>query len=503
MARLYSAKMKRFLRPTDFNRLRWLRIHSIAILFVFAACGDRVILLECPLGTMPQGSTCVPYEPPQDIYVPPLADGLGDFAVESETTVSSDATAEVGHLDTDAKPADVTVAEPAIGSPCVKAADCGEGGTCLNWPGGYCSRLDCTVATCPDGSHCVPVSGGNSACLRGCDQDTDCSNLPQQACKQASTAGGPTSVRVCYGLSEEAGPIGAHCQSPSDCEGPALCEALSPDGYCSLSDCESSGCPQGARCARLQGHYFCMRECASDGDCAGGDEGEQTCLSLKDPDKKPIDVCSPGGGDQVIGEACVSDIECTSAECLILGAGRCSQSKAPCDTELDCGGAEFCNAGPQNTVGYCSGNCSLNLPCPGAGFCALSNDLNTGICRAACPSGTDAGSCPVDDGFSCVYGVPLGAISGKFLCHIAQAGEVGSPCTNNEDCPAGSCSGGSENVCIQPCSADFECPFPGTCHKDADGSTMCRPTCLSASDCSGKAVCEPAMGGQANACIEL
>ena len=460
------------------------------------------MLLECPLGTMPEGSQCVPYQAVPDTYEPPEPDGLADFAIAEDLDEPADIQAGV---DTQAVelPTTEDTLQPTVGvgSPCVKGADCGEGWACLNWPGGYCSLLDCSATSCPTGSVCTAVSGGNVACLRLCENDSDCPNVAQQACKHALPTLSGQLEKVCFGLSDNAGFVGAECQGPSECQGPALCEAISPNGYCSIAECKETGCPEGSTCARLQGLYFCLRNCDEATDCYQSVTQEQSCVSLKDVDKKPVDVCSPGEGEQGVGDACVSDVECKSATCQILGEGRCSQSDKPCDSESDCDGAEFCNTGPQTKVGYCTGQCSLNAPCAGAGFCALSEDIATGTCRSTCPSGSDPGNCPINDGFSCIYGVPLGEFSGKYLCDFLAPGDVGSSCTADVDCPGGSCTGGEYGVCIRPCSADYGCPFPGTCVKDDEGGTTCRPSCLSASDCQPGEDCAPALGGLTNACV--
>ena len=178
--------------------------------------------------------------------------------------------------------------------------------------------------------------------------------------------------------------------------------------------------------------------------------------------------------------------------------GRCKSDK-PCDSESVVTEQNFATQDPR-PKGYCTGQCSLNALC-GCRAGALSEDIVTGTCRSTCPSGSDPGNCPINDGFSCIYGVPLGEFSGKYLCDFLAPGDVGSSCTADVDCPGGSCTGGEYGVCIRPCSADYGCPFPGTCVKDDEGGTTCRPSCLSASDCQPGEDCAPALGGLTNACV--
>jgi hypothetical protein len=446
----------------------------------------------------------VPYQAPTDTGGTGTVDGLADFAVELDVSVGSDP----GSSPEDANAADknggTEVVAPSIGvgSPCLKASDCGDGWACLNWPDGYCTMLDCVVGSCPTDSVCVPVEGGNRACLQACDAGMTCPNPAQQACKGIHLQEGDPPTLLCYGVATNAGAVGAECQDPSQCTQNAVCVALSANGYCSIMDCDGSSCPVGSTCSKLQGTYYCLRDCAGDEECVQTASNEQKCVSLKDLEKVPVQVCAPAGGEKNIGEGCVSDIECVSGSCQVLGEGRCSQTNKPCDSVADCQGAEFCNVGPQTKVGYCTGTCSINMPCPGAGFCALSGDLSTGECRAAC-SGAQDPTCPVDDGFVCTYGVPLGEFAGKYLCQHAVPGSVGSSCALDDECPLGTCAGAPEGYCILPCGPDFACPYPGTCFKDAAAQTSCRPTCLSAADCKPGEGCEPAMGGLTKACVGL
>ena len=150
-----------------------------------AACGDRVVLLECPLGTMPEGAVCVPYEPDFDSFVSPPLDGVDDVTepgdVLEQETMRGPADSEG---DGRAGVTDVGSSSGGVGTACLKAADCGMGWSCLNWPGGYCTILDCSQSSCPAGSVCTSVSGGNLACLRTCADDNDCPSPEDQACKQ-------------------------------------------------------------------------------------------------------------------------------------------------------------------------------------------------------------------------------------------------------------------------------------------------------------------------------
>lgn len=477
----------------------------IVLAVAVGGCGDRIVLLECPLGSMPQGAVCVPFESPPDPGPAPL-EGLAEFATAIDMYTPPDEGGEplevMDEFGPEEAPSGDASSQVGVGSPCQKGDDCGDGWTCIGWPGGYCSLLDCANSSCPDGATCALVSGGNRACLADCAGGASCPSPDVQACKGLADEVTEETHFVCYGLAEGAGSIGSACLEPSDCQGPAVCEALTPVGYCSLQGCEDGLCPEGASCAKLDGVYRCLRACAEVGECAGGQAGDQTCQTLKDPEKKPVDVCVPGLGDVKIGGACVNNIECASADCEILGAGRCSQTKKPCDHESDCLGAEFCTVGPAMMVGYCSGDCDLNALCTGAGFCVTTAALVKGRCRSACSGPGDTDTCPLLDGFKCTYGFPLGIASGQYICHLQQPGDIGVPCEQQSDCPTGSCSAGTNGVCIMPCGADLACPFPATCVAGTGAGSFCRAGCLSNADCASGQTCTAVAGGAKKTCMD-
>lgn len=59
----------------------------------------------------------------------------------------------------------------ALGAPCSSFRDCGVQRTCLDWPGGYCTRAGCTRnSDCESGTFCVDV-GGVRACALDCAAD--------------------------------------------------------------------------------------------------------------------------------------------------------------------------------------------------------------------------------------------------------------------------------------------------------------------------------------------
>jgi len=73
-------------------------------------------------------------------------------------------------------------------------------------------------------------------------------------------------------------------------------------GYCSISDCSSSGgfsgkCPTGSVCVpvadkrftSLGKHWICLQSCTSDSGCRTGHKYK--CVSVKDDRSKSVKVC--------------------------------------------------------------------------------------------------------------------------------------------------------------------------------------------------------------------
>lgn len=67
--------------------------------------------------------------------------------------------------------------------------------------------------------------------------------------------------------------VGDSCTDALDCavDGTRLCDTTQPSGYCLVSGCRADECPDEAVCVRFgydeRARTFCMRHCASEGDC--------------------------------------------------------------------------------------------------------------------------------------------------------------------------------------------------------------------------------------------
>ena len=65
--------------------------------------------------------------------------------------------------------------------------------------------------------------------------------------------------------------IGDERASSIDCDTGHICDTLSEGGYCTIDDCEESGCPTGATCVVFENNdSFCMNRCLTTAECRSG-----------------------------------------------------------------------------------------------------------------------------------------------------------------------------------------------------------------------------------------
>ena len=470
----------------------------LAAMLGAVACGDTITILECPLGTQPVGDHCEAWGSVDAGGEDGGGDGLPDFRTDDDAAAApapdaappdagdADEGPEVG-ASTDAATTRPSGGEGGTGWPCAKNDDCA-GGTCLDWPGGYCTTLDCDSAGCAPGELCLPLTGGNHLCLAACEGDTGCGE--HQACKVLPDDNAAW-VAACHGVNGDAGSVGATCGTEdAACAGAGTCLQSMPGGYCAVPGCDAGSCPTGSACVKLGGTPTCLRACDVDAHCDGQPGAERRCSTLKAVAGEQVGVCISGASGAPIGDACLNDFECASGTCQVLGEGQCSQSQVPCfaATEAeDCGAAEFCLVTGRNQVGLCTQPCAVSTPCPGATHCVGQPGAPEGWCRPACAGpGADA-ECPPGNVFSCTFGLPLGDPTGqaRYVCAIVPPGSVGDGCDHPEDCGGGTCEPdgtGGGGTCVQDCSDDFYCAFPGICVPDGFPGT-CRRACQSTVDC--------------------
>ena len=501
-----------------------------AVAMLPGACGDQVTIVNCPLGTMPQGATCVPWEqdvPTADVVDPvdtgvdvaePPIDTPGfPMADVPEEDVAEDV-AEDAPLVTDLQRVEDMGGGPTegggLGQPCSKSDDC-DGGTCLDWPQGYCTSLDCDdQEPCPEGGLCVPLIGGNRVCLLGCAADADCVSTAQ-ACKPLVQEADNAVLMACYGVKEDAsGPSGV-CSGHTDCEGAASCLLTMPGGYCAVQGCEPGSCAEGTVCIEYGGGPTCLKECAMDEDCGGAPGAERRCGVLKSLAGNLSGACISGASGSAVGEQCLNDFECASGTCDLLGEGQCSQTGAPCfenSSDVDCEPTEFCLVNGENGVGACTQPCSLSAACPGTGLCEGQPGSPQGWCRAPCGGVGQDEDCRPETGYTCTFGFPIGESSGqgRYLCMRPREGATGSVCAEGDACEVGSCDVPTDpdaepleeaplGLCTAVCGDGLYCPFPTLCVAN-ESQGACKPACLSLADCPSDMACQAQPGALSGIC---
>lgn len=469
---------------------------------VAVGCGGKVTYITCPEGTRPEGSECIPNVAPDTSVAEDTTETATDASLVEDTATTAPDTSVVEDATTTAPDADAA-APRATGEPCQRNLDC-VGGTCLDWPGGYCTTLDCDEAGCAGADDvCAGLVAGNMLCVAGCASDGDC-HAPDQACKRIKVEG--VVEGVCVGVQADAAAIGAGCTDPTGCAGPATCLSAFPGGYCAALGCPATACPSGSSCVRVDGQPSCLRACQGDDDCDSAVGAERKCGVLQGVTGAPVNVCVSGIAGKAMGASCLSDFECESGSCQILGEGRCSQTQRPCFPERadqDCNGAESCIVNGQNRVGLCSQPCRPGgTACPGASYCVAETDNpNDGWCRPACASSDDT-SCNAAAGLRCAFGIPItDGAQGRYVCARARTGVLTS-CTGAASCGAHACIlDGNSGYCSEPCGDDGYCPFAGSCVVGTASGDRCQRACFTSDDCPSGFQCSLTTGATRSVCV--
>lgn len=469
------------------------------LMVLTVACGDTVTFIECPPGTFAQGSECIPITQPDATTSPPDTTPPTDTEAPPDTTVATtDSAATIEDLDTSAPE---TSAGPT-GAACLKNADCA-GGTCLDWENGYCTTLDCGAAGCADGEECLAVLSNNTICVETCTSDADC-RVPDTACKRV--AEGSETRQVCVGVDDDAGGAGSACADPTSCQGAQTCLSAFPGGYCAALGCPAAPCGAGSTCVRVDGRPSCLATCAEDVDCGSAPGAERKCGVLQGVAGSPVEVCISGISGKAMGESCLSDFECGSGTCQILGEGRCSQTQRPCFPERvaeDCNGAESCLVTGQNRVGVCSQPCRPGgIGCPGATYCvAEAGAPNDGWCRPACTNPGADPACNADVGLRCAFGIPItDGAQGRYVCARARTGVL-TACSGAAACGDNACLlEGNAGFCVEACGDDSYCPFGGSCVVGTAGGDRCQRACFSGLDCPSGFQCTLPTGATRMVC---
>jgi hypothetical protein len=342
---------------------------------------------------------------------------------------------------------DAPAPDLVIGDACTSAADCGEGGICLNdpdlAPGGYCS-VACPDDTCPDGSTCLNFGMGQAFCFLDCDPDATARPCPRMG-YGCATNFMVTPAPVCL----------PGCFDASDCAAGSECDPTG--GFLGSGACFDPGSMPGDPCLDSV-------ECPSGGACiteAGSGWPSGTCATGCD--------ASTGAG-------------CTGGTCIPGGFGG-DLCVASCTTPTDCRAGYRCEVNDAPAGGsYCAPGCATDTDCttsgyvcnPGLGTCDVPFDAGQLGDMCSRRGGCDGGTC-LSEGSS---GFPAG------YCAYAGCTLGGTDCPTGGVCAPGS---GDTNICLDACAVDGDCRTGYAC-RPTDYTMMgsplaCVPACTDTSQC--------------------
>jgi subtilisin family serine protease len=257
-----------------------------------------------------------------------------------------------------------------------------------------------------------------------------------------------------------------------ECQHEANTAPCNDDVFCNGADtCAAKTCSvhAGNPCAGADGDADCSESCNETADtCENNDPNGSACddgASCTSGETCQAGVCTAetatcgecGDGHTDSGEECddgnVSNGDCCSSSCKISGGSRA------CDDGVFCNGPDFCDAGA------CTGH--DGDPCPGPdgdGDCAESCDETADACTASDPNGSSCNDSAFCNGAdtcgngACTFhsGDPCPGADGDGDCtetcsepgdtcegadSAGSACDDGDPCTMNDECSAGTCSG--------------------------------------------------------------
>ncbi len=448
------------------------------------------------------------------------------------------------------------------GSSCRSASDCASG---------VCTAETCQAPQC------------NDNVVNGSETDTDCGGeCPKCAFGERCQVGNDCETRVCTGLlcadatcddrqqnGYETGvdcggtacgpcPEGTACLLPIDCESnqcedgfclPASCEDGVLNGRETDIDCGGSGdcdrcainkvCETSADCAEPV--LFCaessspaVSRCISAACADGLQNGTETDIDCGGADCPACDV----------GQACDSDVECTSLNCLdgvLCVAPTCEDGiRNQGEGGTDCGGTspcgycevdDPCSEGLDCASGVCAADSSLASVCqpPRCDDNVLNGDETDRDCGGSCPGCATGRDCDDSDA-NCVSlncGDDGSCVAPSCADNVQNQGEAdvdcggpcpscpsGTPCLDDDSCRSGVCvetcqeptcedevrNGDESGVdCGGPTTAALVCPRCGrgdTCTSESDCETTPDVlVCTAAGTCDDSSCLDGALGG--------
>lgn len=243
--------------------------------------------------------------------------------------------------------------------------------------------------------------------------------------------------------------VGAACTGDGDCGEGGVCLEL-PAGYCSIGECDTAGCPDGASCWGFgDAGSFCLKDCAATTECRGTDgyvcDADNTCWTQG----------TAPTGTSPVGGACEADADCKDAGAFCYPAA------------IDGEATGFFQ-------GYCLiADCTANS-CPSGSTCAEIFANGGTACVDSC--GTAGNGC--NEGYAC------------FDPGICFPGCADSGCPTNFACDA------AADMCVPSCSADscgggLVCRPDGTCGEPPCTANSCGAGYL----CAQSGECVPDLAG--------
>lgn len=474
---------------------------------------------------------------------------------------STDRDAGPGDDDADVDP-DTGPTPPPAGAPgsaCATDDDCTDG-ACISeedgFLGGYCVVLGCDPddgSGCPEGSSCLEVGGGQTACFAMCDPsgaDDTCRmgyacasglGIPEPIClpgcsdssdcpegRECDPSGGDGNG-VCFDPSARPG---GPCRDETACPGGSFClsEEFSgyPDGACAIFECDPTsgrGCTDDSVCVQFEtrrgpiayclaacelgapdacreayrcdtnaptGRTFCAAACRNDDDCDDG----RSC-------NPGTGLCAPPFNPDLLGNTCSGRMGCTGGTCfreVDTGYPGAYCGYRGCDTTMPdamdgCPGDGVCTT--IGTSPVCHQGCVVDGDCRAGYACRDVDAMRADRGRACLPACTSSAQC-ANEGFTCR---PDGRCAAPFDTTLQ-----GEPCDTAAQCPGGRClteagSGFPSGTCGAACSTAEgaePCPMGSACTDDGDTNPMAG-ICLDTCDPAGAATCRPGYACRADA----
>jgi len=380
--------------------------------------------------------------------------------------------------------------------------------------------------TCSDGDECTTGDAcAKGACAPGkptcvCDKDADCAvkddgdlcnGIP--FCNQATGAcqPNPASVVTCQSVNDSACAISECVAKTGKCQPKAAADGVPCD--------DDNPCTDGDACAKgecVSGTTTC--KCANDADCAKQDDGNLCNGTMYCAKGDGGGVCKPNPAS-VIHCQSVDDTDCLRNRCDAK-TGKCAMTPEKdgqsCDDDNACTPVDGCAKGQcLSPVNICEctkqADCAAKEdgdPCNGTLYCDLKAVSADGKPAPKCKvNPASVVTCPVQPAAPCLVSA-CQVDSGKCATVKLKEGapcDDGDACSAADHCVAGSCSGDSICACaVNADCAKFDdgdlCNGLMYCHKNKDGSAVCKPNPGSVVGCPpAKALCtinqcDPATG---------